>query len=85
MAIIKPKKKEILEVREVTNWHRIAKNGQRIFMAEEKKDNTGKTLLIVGVVILVIMMLCCCCAGGMLLLGSSSDTVYEPYPLESFY
>lgn len=37
-------KKEIIEVREVTNWHRIAKNDQRIFMDNEKKDRYIKSL-----------------------------------------
>jgi len=42
--IIPNKKKEILEVREVTNWHRVAKNGQRIYMDKEKEDRYIKSL-----------------------------------------
>lgn len=35
---------KILEVREVTNWQRFAKNGQPIYMNEEKKEQYIKSL-----------------------------------------
>ena len=38
VAVITEDKKEILELREVTNWHRIAKDGKPIYMNDEKKE-----------------------------------------------
>jgi hypothetical protein len=44
VAIITEDKREILELREVTNWHCIAKDGQPIYMNKEKKDQYIKSL-----------------------------------------
>jgi hypothetical protein len=44
VAIIAEDTKEVLELREVTNWHRIAKDGKPIYMNDEKKERYIKSL-----------------------------------------